>query len=269
MAVLENSLSPVINETVPVGTPVTFSGSSGAPVTFAVASSAALLSSPDIDSGLGTLRPGTSSYAFTSTQATTTPGVIVYWDASFSSATLDACEGVSPTTYTTAMHTFTVISPLPVEAEANTKRKQEEEAAFKKKQEEEKAVATSAACSVSLTATNVAVQSSGMALVKLNCVGIVGTHGMLTLTAKGTVRATGKKKRARTVTIGTGSFSIAGDETKTVKVDLNAAGRALLSTNHGRLSADLSIIEQASRPENAQTKAVRLIQREAAKKTKR
>jgi hypothetical protein len=113
LAVLENSLSPAINAYVQQGTPVTFSGNSGAPVTFAVASSAALLSSPNLDSGLGTLQPGTSTYTFTSTKATATPGVLISWDASFSTATLEGCEGLTPTTYTTQARTFTVVSPPP------------------------------------------------------------------------------------------------------------------------------------------------------------
>jgi len=44
---LERSMSPAINTYVQAGTPVTFSGNSGAPVTFAVASSAAGLSTPE------------------------------------------------------------------------------------------------------------------------------------------------------------------------------------------------------------------------------
>jgi len=134
---LEASLSPANGATVQTGTPVTFSGSSTPPVTFAVASSTALLSSPDIDSGSGTLQPGTSTYTFTSTKATATPGT-VYWDASFSDATIAECAGESPTTFTTKARTFTVVSPSPpaTETEAAAKRKQEEEAAAKKKSEE-------------------------------------------------------------------------------------------------------------------------------------
>jgi len=137
---LERSLSPAINTYVQAGTPVTFSGNSGAPVTFAVASSsAALLAGPDIDSGLGALQPGTSTYTFTSTKASATPGVLIFWDASFSNATLAACKGMAPKTYTTTVRTFTVTSPTPTDAERETaaKKKSEEEAAAKKKSEEE------------------------------------------------------------------------------------------------------------------------------------
>jgi hypothetical protein len=108
---LEASLNPANGATVQTGTPVTFSGNSSAPVTFAVASSSALLSSPDIDGGPGSLQPGTSSYTFTSTKATATPGT-VYWDASFSDATLAECAGESSTTFTTQVRTLTVL-PAP------------------------------------------------------------------------------------------------------------------------------------------------------------
>jgi hypothetical protein len=139
LASLEASLSPAGGVSIQAGVPVTFSGSSGSPVTFAMASSAALLSSPDIDSGLGTLEPGSSSYTFTSAKATATPGSLVYWDASFSDAGLKACEGMMPKTYTTAVRTFTVVPPPPTEAEVAAKKKQEEAAAARKKQEEETA----------------------------------------------------------------------------------------------------------------------------------
>lgn len=111
LTVLEASLSPADGATVQTGTPVTFSGSSAVPVTFAVASSAALLSSPDIDSGPGSTQPGMSpsTYAFTSTKTTATPQT-VYWEASFSTATLNGCEGLSPGTYTTPARTLTVVA---------------------------------------------------------------------------------------------------------------------------------------------------------------
>jgi hypothetical protein len=122
--------------------------------------------------------------------------------------------------------------------------------------------------SVSLAATSVMVQGNGMALVKLNCLGIVGCRGKLTLMAKSRVRAKGSK-RARAVRIGTGSFSIAGDETKTVKVDLNAAGRVLLKADHGHCSASLAILELAPSPQNTQTKTVHLVQQNTHGKTKK
>src|SRR5271163_2271242 len=55
MAALEFNLSPTNRASVRAGAPVAFSGSSAAPLTFAVASSPAALSSPNIDSGAGSL----------------------------------------------------------------------------------------------------------------------------------------------------------------------------------------------------------------------
>jgi hypothetical protein len=122
---------------------------------------------------------------------------------------------------------------------------------------------------LSLAATNVAVQRNGTALVKLTCLGIASCRGKLTLTAKSTVMANGKKKtRTRTVSIGTVSFSIAGDETKTVKVRLASSGRALLSAGHGRCSASLAILELAPGPRNTQTKIVQLVQEKVGGKAK-
>jgi len=97
-------------------------------------------------------------------------------------------------------------------------------------------VAPPATSSVALTATTVTVWGGSLAEVKLECLGIASCHGKLTLTAKNTVRAKGKGT-ARTVRIGTASFSIGGDEAKTVKINLNAAARSLLRTAHGRLNA--------------------------------
>jgi hypothetical protein len=106
--------SPASGATVPAGTPLnlsvkSFSGESDHALTFSVASSPALLSSPDIDGGPGSLQPGTSSYTFTSTKATMMPGVI-YWAASFTFTPGD-CE--SPSTFTTPVRTLTVVSPSP------------------------------------------------------------------------------------------------------------------------------------------------------------
>jgi hypothetical protein len=129
--------SPASGATVPTGTPVTlsvkaFSGEADYTLTFSVASSSALLSTPDIDSGPGSLQPGTSLYAFTSTKATATPRTI-YWDASFT-FTPEDCE--SPSMFTTPVRTLVVV---PSEAELAAAKRQQQEAAVKNKQEEETA----------------------------------------------------------------------------------------------------------------------------------
>ncbi len=132
--------SPANGATVLAGTAVTFSVAAGSNrgLTFSVASSPALLSTPDIDSGPGSLQPGTSLYTFTSTKATATPRTI-YWTASFT-FTPEDCE--KATTFTTPARTLTVISPPPTAAEAATKKQQEEEAKAKKKREEEAPIGT-------------------------------------------------------------------------------------------------------------------------------
>jgi hypothetical protein len=116
VAALEAHLSPASGTSVQAGSSVTFSGEASAPVTVSIASSSELLSNPDIDTGLAT--PGTQpdSYTFTSTKAAATPRT-VYWQASFSDATLSGCEGVSSGTLTTQPRTLTVV-PAPAPAPA-------------------------------------------------------------------------------------------------------------------------------------------------------
>jgi hypothetical protein len=149
------------------------------------------------------------------------------------------------------------------EEEAAASHKREEEAAPKRKKEAE----PPATGSMSFAGSTVTVQSNGVALVKLNCLGIASCHGKLTITEKSPVRAKGKI-RARKVTIGTRTFSIAGDETKTVKIKLNTTGRALLSTDHGRLNASLALLELAPSPKNTQVKTVHLVQQQSHGRSK-
>jgi hypothetical protein len=156
-------------------------------------------------------------------------------------------------------------------ATAATKKHQEEEAAASHKREEEvqarnkKAHETPDTGGIALAGTSVTVQPNGAGLVKLECLGIAVCRGKLRLTAKIAARAKGAngKSKARAVSIGSASFSIAGDETKTVKLDLNAAGRALLGADHGRLNASLQILELAPGAGNTQVKAVRLVKEKA------
>jgi hypothetical protein len=108
-------VSPADGATVQVGSPVTLVGESGGgkPLTFEVASSPSSLSTPDVDSGLGTLQPyaGTPSvqYAFTSTKAAATPRMI-YWAVSFSESLSACAEPVH--TYRTPARALTVL-PAP------------------------------------------------------------------------------------------------------------------------------------------------------------
>lgn len=257
-------LGPPNGATVTAGTPVTFFGESSPNhgLTFSVASSPALLSSPDIDGGLGTLQPGPSwVYAFTSTKAAATPRTI-YWEASFT-FTPEDCEG--PATFTTPVYTLIVV---PTEAElaaikrqqeeAATKKKIDEEVTAKKKREAEEAEATT----VSLDGSIIDVQSTHEAAVKLTCAGTATCGGKLTLTAAGAA-AKSRKKHIKTETIGTTTFTVAAGNTGTIDLTLNSAGRALLSAAHARLGATLTIIKTSPAPSQTHTEDVGLVQQKS------
>lgn len=252
-------LEPANGATVPAGTPVAFSGESNRALTFNVASSQGLLSSPDIDSGTG---PQSGPfYKFTSAKAAATPRTI-YWTASFT-FTPEDCE--SPSTFTTPVRTL-IIAPTEAELAATkrqqeeeaTKQKLEEEATAKKKQEE-----TAAAGSVLLDSVTI-VKDGRAASVKLTCSDVATCVGKLTLTASGT-SGKGKKRHANTESIGLAGFSIAAGETAAVQVPLDKTGRALMGAAHGQLSATLTIIRTSPLPNKTQTQRIRLDQPKATK----
>ncbi len=137
-----------------------------------------------------------------------------------------------------------------------------QEAAAKKKEEEE----SSPTGSVLLDGSGLAVQSSGEAVVKLACAGTAKCAGKLTLTVKSAAK---KGKKAKTETIGTATFSILPNETTSIKLTLNAAGKALLGTDHGRLGATLSILKSSPIPSQAHTDSVHLVQQKVHGKTKK
>jgi hypothetical protein len=114
---------------------------------------------------------------------------------------------------------------------------------------------------VVLADTGIAVQSDGMALVKLACVGNEDCSGELTFSAKVTSTAKGGRKRSRMVKIATAKFLIVAGKTVTVKVKLDIAGRSLLNAAHGRLTVSLEILESGSGPEYTHTAKVHLDQR--------
>jgi hypothetical protein len=88
-------------------------------------------------------------------------------------------------------------------------------------------------------------------------------RGKLTLTVK--TRDKGKQRHAKTETIGMAAFSIPPGKTVTIKLKLNVAGRALLSADHGQLSATLTILKSSPAPVQTHTGNVRLVQQKAAK----
>jgi hypothetical protein len=124
--------------------------------------------------------------------------------------------------------------------------------------------------SVSLVSTRIATTRGGKAAVELRCAGTITCHGKLTLTVRtqGTFEKRGRsrkggKKRSETTTIGTASFSIPPGKTNVVEIKLDTAGRALLSANHGRLNATLTIFESSLSPAQTNTDNIRLVQQEA------
>ncbi len=117
---------------------------------------------------------------------------------------------------------------------------------------------------VMLTDATVAVQSDGVALVKLSCAVSAGCSGTLTLSARSESKTKGRK-RTRTVTIGRASYSIAGDAAQIAKIKLDTTGLALLSAGHGRLDAHVVLAEVEPNPAQTQTESVRLVQQGATR----
>jgi hypothetical protein len=116
------------------------------------------------------------------------------------------------------------------------------------------------ACRVSLLKRSIVVKSHSRAVLKLTSKGRGICSGRLKLF----VRTKTSKGRSRARTIAAGNFSIAAGKARTVTLKLNAAGRALLSAGHGRLSARLSILRVSPAPRVTLTAGVRL----ASQKTK-
>jgi hypothetical protein len=111
---------------------------------------------------------------------------------------------------------------------------------------------------VSLVESHVATTGRGVATVELTCMGAAGTcAGKLTLTSGST---TGRGKRVKTTIIGTADFFIPAGKTATIKLTLNANGRALLDEDHGRLDATLTILKSSPSPSQTRSERVRLMQ---------
>jgi hypothetical protein len=242
-------LSPLDGATVVAATPVTFLGRGGdgaSPITFMVATSPALLSSPDIDSGTGSLvsPEHLSEFTFTSSKAAATPRTI-YWTASFTHV-LNGCKE-PPVTFTLPPRTLTVI-PSPAEEAAATKKEEEEAAA---------------AGYVSLDGAIMNVRNTHQGVVKLTCADTAACSGKLTLTAK-SATGKGKKKHTKTEIIGTASFSIAANTTARINLTLSKSWRALLAGAHGHLNATLTILKTSPAPIKTQTQSVRLEQQKLA-----
>ena len=119
---------------------------------------------------------------------------------------------------------------------------------------------------VSLASTHITTTGGGVASVKLTCTGTGACAGKLTLTGKNTAK---EGKRTKTTTIGTAGFSVLAGSTATVKLTLNASGRALLGADHGRPSATLTILKSSPAPSQTHIASVRLVQEKARGKAKK
>jgi hypothetical protein len=118
---------------------------------------------------------------------------------------------------------------------------------------------------VLLAGTRIATTRGGEAAVKLRCAGTVKCSGKLTLIVtpgmfeKRGRSGKGGKRRSKTTAIGTASFSISPGNTTTIDVKLSSAGRVLLSADHGRLTASLTILKSSPAPSQTHSENVQLM----------
>lgn len=113
--------------------------------------------------------------------------------------------------------------------------------------------------SLLLAASKITVQSSGEALIDVQCRGDALCSGTLTLTAREQVDAGGRKK-TRTITIGVFTCSIPAGKAETVKVKLSKAARGMLARDHGRIAARLVVLgASGTAPSHPSGTAVTLI----------
>jgi hypothetical protein len=111
---------------------------------------------------------------------------------------------------------------------------------------------------VSLVGAHIPTRRNGRVAIELRCMGTATCHGTLTLTVKSPTRKRGKR-RFKTMTIGTATFFSAAGATATIQFELNATGRALLSADHGRLNARLTILKTSPAPSQTHTEKVQLV----------
>jgi hypothetical protein len=112
------------------------------------------------------------------------------------------------------------------------------------------------AASVSLDATHIFTNGHGVSSVKLTCKGSGTCAGRLALMSR---NAGKERRRSKKMTIGRGRFSIPAGVTVTVKLRLDAQGRALLRMGHGRLGATLTILKSSPTPARTDRLGVRLV----------
>jgi hypothetical protein len=111
-----------------------------------------------------------------------------------------------------------------------------------------------AICKLSRVSRKIAVQSRGRMALRLVWGGRGQCRGRLSLTAQ--LRRRGA--RSRTLTIARASFSQPAGRTGLLRLRLNARGRALLSSGHGRLGARLAVVTLDPRGTQARSASVLL-----------
>jgi hypothetical protein len=108
--------------------------------------------------------------------------------------------------------------------------------------------------------------NDGEATVELACKGTGTCSGKLMLNIK--TRSKGKRRRSKTVTIGTAAFSIPAGKTAAIRLMLDTRARALLGgPDHRRLSATLTVLESSPPPSQTHTESVQLVQQKASKRS--
>lgn len=113
---------------------------------------------------------------------------------------------------------------------------------------------------VALSKATVVAKPNGQLLVRLGCSGNATCKGTLTLTAKGKAKSS-SASASKLSTIGKAPFAIPAGKTATVKLKLNAAGRALLKAHHGKLTATLTIVKSSPSPTSTARKTVHIVQK--------
>ena len=101
----------------------------------------------------------------------------------------------------------------------------------------------------------------GEAAVELKCAGAGACDGKLTLTTKTEVK--GQRRRSKTVSVGTSTFSIPAGMTVTVELKLDSIGRRLLNTDRGGLGARLTILKSSPSPSQTHIENVQLVRQKA------
>jgi hypothetical protein len=124
-----------------------------------------------------------------------------------------------------------------------------------------------------LVGTRIVTSSGSEAVVELRCTGASTCRGRVTLTVKvqakeGKGRKGSKRADPKTTTIGTATFSIPSGKTATVELKLNTAGKALLSADHSRLSAGLTVLQSFPVPSQTHSEIVQLVRRVSTKARK-